>query len=131
MDINRHNYETYFLLYVDNELPAAERTAVELFVRENPDLAPELELLGGTILPQEITSFEHKSDLFRKDEVSAWQEKMLLQLDAELGKDDSASLLKAIEADKNLSQEWSILQQTKLDKNETIVFENKASSSRP
>lgn len=85
MEINRHNYETYFLLYVDNELPASERTAVELFVQENPDLAPELTLLGGTILPQEFTSFEHKSDLLRKDEVSAWQEKMLLQLDAELG----------------------------------------------
>lgn len=130
MDINRHNYETYFLLYVDNELPAAERTAVELFVRENPDLAPELELLGGTILPQEITSFEHKSDLLRKDEVSAWQEKMLLQLDAELGKEDSDSLFKAMDADKNLAQEWNILQQTKLDKNETIVFENKASLYR-
>jgi len=130
MDINRHNYETYFLLYVDNELPAAERTAVELFVQENPDLAPELELLSGTILPMDTTSFEHKSDLLRKDEVSLWQEKMLLQLDAELGKEDSASLLKAMDADKNLAQEWNILQQTKLDKNETIVFENKASLYR-
>ena len=130
MEINRHNYETYFLLYVDNELPASERTAVELFVQENPDLAPELTLLGGTILPQEFTSFEHKSDLLRKDEVSAWQEKMLLQLDAELGKEESAALSKAIDADKNLAQEWNILQQTKLDKNETIVFENKAALYR-
>lgn len=130
MEINRHNYETYFLLYVDNELPAAERSAVELFVRENPDLAPELALLGGTILPQEITSFEHKADLLRKDDTAVWQEKMLLQLDAELSKEESAALSEAIDADKNLAQEWNLLQQTKLDSNEAIVFENKASLYR-
>ena len=45
MQINRHNYEEYFILYMDNELPAAERRMVDEFVKLHPDLQEELSLL--------------------------------------------------------------------------------------
>ena len=48
-------------MYVDNELPAAERAAVDRFIQENPDLAPELELLAQTSLPAEPFSFAGKT----------------------------------------------------------------------
>ena len=34
MKINIHNYETYFLSYIDNELTAAEKIEVEIFLKE-------------------------------------------------------------------------------------------------
>ncbi|MEY3119639.1 MAG: hypothetical protein RIT30_1572, partial [Bacteroidota bacterium] len=32
MKINQHNYEHYFLMYIDNELSAEERAAVSDFI---------------------------------------------------------------------------------------------------
>ena len=50
MIVNIHNYETYFLLYVDNELTANEIAAVELFVQQNPFYQNELTLLQNAKL---------------------------------------------------------------------------------
>ena len=48
--INRHNYESYFLLWVDGELSDEEQVTLDRFVAENPDLAEELSLLKSTQL---------------------------------------------------------------------------------
>jgi hypothetical protein len=68
MDINRNNYETFFLLYLDRELEPADRQAVEKFLTENTDLQKEFTLLQQTILsPAEIV-FEPRELLLRKEE---------------------------------------------------------------
>lgn len=50
MKITRHNYEEYFLLYVDNELKVEEQAEVERFIREHPDLSGELANLQKAVL---------------------------------------------------------------------------------
>ena len=72
MELTRKTYEEYFLLYVDNELSAAERHGVERFVHDNPDLAQELDALKTAVLtmPEEIR-FENKEILFRKENKEA------------------------------------------------------------
>ena len=67
MNINRHNYETFFLLYADNELSASERKAVELFVQENADLETELHSILETKLPEEIIKFTGKGQLYKNE----------------------------------------------------------------
>jgi hypothetical protein len=68
MDINRNNYETFFLLYLDRELGLADKLAVESFLSENADLQKEFILLQQTISSPEEMVFEPKELLFRKEE---------------------------------------------------------------
>jgi hypothetical protein len=68
MDINRDNYETFFLLHLDRELKPAEIQAVEKFLSENTDLQKEFEILQQTVLVPEDMIFEQKETLFRKEE---------------------------------------------------------------
>jgi hypothetical protein len=69
--ITRENYEEYFLLYVDNELPAAARSAVEQFVAANADLREEFDsLLQCRVDPDQQEVFDNKELLLQQDLVS-------------------------------------------------------------
>ena len=123
--INRSNYEEFFLLYVDNELSAEERNEVEAFVILHPDLQDELEMLKGTQLNPETFSFD-KSALFAdKMKQNSMEESLLLYIDDELSESKKKELEAELSTNSNLNKEYSLLKQTKLDKNETIVYPNK------
>jgi len=68
VEINIHNYETYFLLYVDKELDAATAGIVEKFVLQHPALQPAFTLLKQTVLQPEAITFGDKSVLYKKEE---------------------------------------------------------------
>jgi hypothetical protein len=123
MNINRNNYEEFFLLYVDNELSAAERNAVELFVQQNADLKEELNMLQQTVLNADDMVFD-KTSLF-KEEATAIQESLLLYVDDELNVADKLNIEKLIKTDTAVGKELAILQQTKLQPDTAIVFANK------
>ena len=67
MDINRNNYENYFLLYLDRELDSTDRERVEKFLEDNTDLQKEFTLLGSTVFSATDTVFEPKALLYRKE----------------------------------------------------------------
>ena len=126
MTIDRHNYESYFLLYVDNELSAADRMAVDEFVRQNPDLDKELRMLKQSVLQVDRVYFENKDSLIKDTGFEALMEKLLLYADEELqamGTKEIEGLLLSNDA---LAKEWEILRQTKIQPDPSIVFENKA-----
>lgn len=69
MTLTRHNYEEFFLLYVDNELEPEDRVLVESFARVNPDLGAELQQLQRAVLrpDEEILAFD-KNLLYRSEQ---------------------------------------------------------------
>jgi hypothetical protein len=72
--INKKNYETFFMSYIDNELNAAERAAVEAFVLTEPKYIEELALFEKTKLQapsREQIAMEDKIFLYRFPEMQA------------------------------------------------------------
>jgi len=63
MQLNESTYETFFLLYIDNELSPKERLEVEAFIADNPSYALEMEALKATILSAENIPYAFKENL--------------------------------------------------------------------
>ncbi len=130
--ITRYNYEEYFLLYVDNELSAAERDAVEEFIQQNADLEEELNMLKQSVIkPENNIFFDNKNSLLKHiDEVlfinlNNYEEYFLLYVDNELPDLQKIEVEKFVRQNPSLQNEFMILQQTKLEADDSIVFEGK------
>lgn len=131
--ISRHNYEEFFLMYVDNELSAGERAEVELFVQQNADLAVEFEILQQTVLPPEDRFvFEDKNILEKSvNDIGAqnYEEYFLLYVDKELNKNENESVEKFVLQHPQFQDAFTLLKQTVLEP-EAITFPDKQSLYR-
>ena len=128
MNITRENFDEICMLYADNELSAEERSQVEAFVAANPDLRADLELFLSLKLDADSSvSFGDRSPLHRgMDEIAAAsEEELLLLLDGELDEKAKQSLESRLAANERLQSEWAILQNTKLDVSEQVVYPDK------
>jgi hypothetical protein len=128
MNINRNNYETYFLMYIDNELNASEREAVELFVQQNQDLKPELEILQQTILtPEPVIGFD-KTSLYKVENaginISNYEAYFVMYVDNELTAEERKNVETFVLQHPALQNEFTAFKETVLEK-ETIEFVNK------
>jgi hypothetical protein len=129
VNINRTNYENFFLLYVDGELSANEMQAVDRFTAENVDLQTELEILLDTkLIPDNVVLFTDKNSLYRSASNTInefnFEEQFLLFVDNELSDEGKEQTLQFIAKYPEHQQSLELLKQTRLPE-ETIVFANK------
>ncbi len=126
MHINLNNYESFFLMYVDNELPAADRILVEAFIEQYPYLKQELVLLQQMVLPASDAVVFDKKNLYRSAAAEeTLPEALLLHLDNELAGTAKDTLLQQLQNDNKLQDSLAQLQKTKLDAGEIISFPDK------
>jgi len=132
MNINRHNYEEFFMLYADNELTAEERKDVELFVEQNTDLAEELDLLKQLqFKPDAGLVFMDKESLFRNEEehetinITNYEEFFVLYADNELSTAQQSSVEKFVYKNPAVQAEFELIQATKLEADNNIVYAHK------
>jgi hypothetical protein len=135
MNITRHNYEEFFILYLDNELSSNDRRLVKGFVQQHPDLKEELDLLFQyKLVPDTHIVFDGKEDLIKINgdtpvTLSNYDEWLVLYMDNELSPAQQANVEEFIAANPAVNEEFILLQRTRLQPEE-IVFADKASLYR-
>src|SRR5689334_19530246 len=121
--ITLDDYEEYLLLYVDDELTAAEKTAVENFAARHPQVAEELEVLLSTKINTEPVLFENKESLMASAmKLTDVDETLLLYIDDELAGKEKEAIEKRIATVPELQVQYNLLLKTKLDKNQAITY---------
>jgi len=137
MIITRHNYEEYFLLYVDNELSLQERRQVEAFVKENGDLEEELNMLKQTVLrPEKAVIFQNKGQLMKKssgiepiNELN-YQDYFVLYGDDELSMEENDMVEQFVYKNPQYQTEFELILQARFTPDTSIVFPDKESLYR-
>lgn len=131
MNVNRNNYEEYFLLYADNELSAEAKVEVELFIKNNPDLEEELTMLRQAVLKPDNSILIDKSMLRREESFinsGNFETRFIEYHDDELSEAEESEVLKFIGANK-LQDEFALFAQAKMQP-EQIPFPAKYSLYR-
>jgi hypothetical protein len=135
MKINHHNYEEYFILYMDNELGRDDRRMVEAFVQQHPNLKEELDLLLQYKLePDPAVVFNGKDELIKINgetpvSLSNYEEWIVLYNDNELTPAQRTMVESFLITHPSLQLEFDQLKKARLEP-ETIVFAHKASLYR-
>ncbi|MEP7373330.1 MAG: hypothetical protein ABI675_08030 [Chitinophagaceae bacterium] len=131
MMITRHNYEEYFILYMDNELASEDRRLVELFVQENADLKDELDwLMQSRLAPDASIVFDNKKQLMKSSgaesiNINNYEEWLLLYTDNELTAEQKGTVEKFAAAHPAIQEGLQLLQKTKFQPEQEITFHNK------
>ena len=124
--ISLENYEEWLILYMDNELTAAQKAEVEAFLLLHPHFQEELDLLMGTKLPADDLIFAGKAELHSSAmRLNTVDESLLLYLDNELPTAARRSVEEKLKADKDYQLQYALLQQTKLNAADVIPYPNK------
>ena len=125
------NYETWFLLYADNELSAAEKEDVLFFVKQHPSLQQELNsYMEMRFSPAEEKYFD-KSSLFsdsmeKKMQVALKKSELLFDyMDGELAPEEMIEMNNRIKHDSNLRSSYEELIGIKLQPDPSVVYPNK------
>jgi uncharacterized membrane-anchored protein YhcB (DUF1043 family) len=133
MLINRHNYESFFLLYVDDELSAQEKEMVDQFVADQADLKAELDrLLQTKMQASQFVAFGDFSSLLKLTTPHAHinesncMDWLLLYVDNELNATEQNAVEAFVQLNPHYAEELSFLQSTKLSIEDQLAYGDKS-----
>ncbi len=131
--INIHNYEIYFLDFLDGKL--SEKTKQELFrfIEEHPNLNDELIALGGDfpiLEPPANTQFTNKLSLKKatilsEDEGNYIDEQMIALLEGDLSEVEKESLNQFIANDKDQQKAFGLFRASRLKSPSGVLLSDK------
>ncbi len=131
MDINRNNYEEYFLLYADNELTDSEKAEVLMFLKQNKDLEEEFRMIHYTISkPDANIELADKSFLFRNNtglfiHENNYEEIFVLYHDNELTAKQKFETEEFLSSHSQLKGDFELIGQARLTPENAVIFPGK------
>lgn len=138
MEINRNNYEIFFLDYMDGNLDRAMVAELLIFVEENPDLKEEFEDFELISVPVESSIiFEDKNSL-KKNHVTGvdninstnYQNYFIASIENDLSAEELNQLKLFLKKNPSLTKEYKLFENTFLKPDKKIVFADKKSLKR-
>jgi hypothetical protein len=130
IDINRNNYEEYFLDFLEGNLSPSEEELLMSFLDSNPDLKEELELLNELPEIRVEETFLEKSALKKSSsnvESSSdnFNELCIAKIEGDLSKEECREFDLFINENSKREKEFELFKLTKVKTDHSIVFENK------
>ena len=115
MNINRHNYEAFFIDYYDGNLSAAQKQVLEMFLSDNPDLKEEFEQFESVPVPLHEITFSGKQQLKKREVVAVegigeenYEETFIAFYEKDLNDAEQKSLQLFLEANPQLRKEFEL-----------------------
>lgn len=127
--INRENYETYFIDYLEGNLDELLVNDFIEFLQNNPDLKEELSLFETVSVEPENVSFSKKEKLYKEkyDSEKEFDKAAIACLEGDISKKEKTKLYAHISKHPEKKRAIILFGKTKLQPDESIVFSNKKS----
>jgi len=134
MNIDRTNYEIFFIDYIDGKLNAEEVNQLKSFLKSNADLQEEFEMISNNepLLYAENIEFEGKNGLKKifipknaPISTNNFSDFVIAEMENELSMNESFQLHQFILDNPQFEKEYELIHFTKLKPEYDIVFEHK------
>lgn len=127
MKINRSNYESYFIDYIDGTLPDDLVDELLDFLQENPDLAEELNAAKDISLKPQSSTFDFKERLYKNsnDGAESFEMQAVAYLESDLNEANKEQFLAEIADDSAKLKTLHLLQHAKLSPDFAIKYPDK------
>lgn len=124
--ITRNNYEEFFLDYIEGEINAQDKKALESFLAQNPDLKGELdEMMDMDVKCESETIYEETVHLKDIPFQTNFDDFCIAQLEGDLDSYENDAFGKFIASNPDKEKELTLYKKTKLQADKTVVFTNK------
>ncbi|HEY0029566.1 MAG TPA: hypothetical protein VGC65_02315 [Bacteroidia bacterium] len=126
MNINKNNYEAFFLDYYEGNLSPQQVADLLLFVEQHPEFREEFESFENLTLKDfSSVTFENKADLKKEITANNREDYFIRSVEKTLTPAEQLLLTTFIKQHPQYSAELELFQKTKLPTDLSIVYENK------
>ncbi len=127
MEINKNNYEPYFVDYLEGKLDEKLVDGFIEFLQQNPEIRKELSLFEPVSLVPEEVGFPLKHRLYKEkyDAEKTFNQAVIQRLEGDIPREENKRFAEYLLSHPEKEKEAAIFYHTKLKPDKSIVFDKK------